>query len=97
MPIKNFDTELAGLNGEVLKENDKPVLMRTLVVNALVNVPANEKIEGDEKTRRYELAISLNHEGDHDITPEDVVLIKKLVGAGYGPLVVGQIYKVLNA
>jgi hypothetical protein len=51
---------------------------------------------GDEKVRRYRLARKLFNASKVELTPEDVVLLKSLIGQIYGPLVVGQVWDLLD-
>jgi len=98
MPIKNFDNEIKNIDGSTLLQDANPVVMKSLLVAALMGSNPSEKdVSGDEKFKRYELAQKVNAGGNIDLTPEEIVLLKKLVGVSYTPLVVGQVYKILNA
>ena len=97
---KNVDVVLHDLNGKPIPEDasdgSKPATIRFVAVNALLATVPNEAPTGDEKAKRYTLALSLNKGGEHEFTPEDLSLIKRLVGQVYGPLIVGQVYEWAN-
>lgn len=90
----NFDIELKNLSGEPVIENDKPVILRNLVTNAVL-VP-EEGEEGEIKLTKWNLALKIDKGGEIDLTPEEVVLIKRMVGKYHIPMVVGRIYPLLN-
>ena len=97
--IKNLDVVLRDLEGkEIIDSEDtkRPVLARTIIINALMATYKDENPSGEEKVRRYKLAMLL-HGGSHELSAEDIVLIKTLVGKGWGPIIVGQIYDLLES
>lgn len=99
MTGKNLDLPIVDINGKPLpKDTGGETLVKDIAVSALFGQYADEQaLSGDEKFRRFKLAMTVNDGGSQDLSPEDVVLIKKLVGKAYGPLIVGQVYNVLNA
>lgn len=95
MPSKNFDSTLKTLDGQDALDNGNPVILRNLVTSALLN-GADEKTPPGEKVERYSLAVKLNEGGDQSLTPEQIVLIKGAVGKLYTPIVVGQLFELLD-
>jgi hypothetical protein len=73
-----------------------PVTVRQIVTGALMAQRQGETLSGEEKVRRYALALRVHNENEPDLPVEDVALIKELVGQGYGPLVVGQVWVLLD-
>lgn len=55
-----------------------------------------ETISPEEKFARWKLAIKVNSAKDVTLTSEELTLIKKLVGKGYSPLIVGQVWTLLD-
>ena len=51
---------------------------------------------GDKKAERGALAFRIYDQGEMELTPEEVVLIKQCVGEFLGPLVVTQVYSILG-
>lgn len=97
MATKNMDIELKAFDGEVIKDVDKPLTMKMVVVSALLTPEADKKPNGDESAKRYKLAFRLYDGGEQDLKPEELTLIKMLVGQSYTPLVVGQVYEWADA
>jgi hypothetical protein len=82
--------------GHALADAHGPVTLATAIATALDTV-ANDKepLTGAEKMRRYRLASRILDAPDAvPLTLEDAALCKALVGDGYGPLIVGQIWSV---
>lgn len=98
MTIKNFDALIKDMDGKDFIENGKPLAVKTILMNACIATysPQKDDPSGEEKAMRFALAVRLNAGGDVEVSPEEIVLLKKLVGYGWSPLVVGQIYEYLN-
>lgn len=98
----DFSQQLKNLTGEVIKDslepNAKLLTLKSVCQTALLGIYPNDTADGEEKSRRWLLAMSLESakELDLDLKPEDVALMKKLIGLAYGPLVVGPSYQMLN-
>lgn len=97
MATKNLDIQLKAFDGEVIKDADKPLTMKTVIVSALLAPEADKKPDGAESAKRYKLALRLYDGGEQDLKPEELTLIKMLVGQSYAPMVVGQIYEWADA
>jgi len=95
--MKSVDAILYDLSGKPVSQTDasdsKPATVGFVAVNALLSPVPGENPSGDEKAQRYALALRLHPGGEHEFTPEDLALIKKLVGQLYGPLIVGQVFE----
>jgi hypothetical protein len=96
----NVDQQIKNLEGELFKESDgttdltlKKVLVRALVLQH----PSDDKQTGDEKFALYQLASKItNTEGEIDVKPEDIIILKKRVGIMYATAMVGPVYEILN-
>lgn len=89
------NTELKTLEGAVLLENEKTVLLKAIIVNALL-FPIEDE-EGKIKAKKYALAVKTEGASDmceYDL--EDIVLIKELIGKFFTTLIVGQCYELLG-
>lgn len=76
---------------------DKVFTLATAVRNALYATYQDEQnISGDEKYRRAELGQGLRGATDLKLKAEDVALIKKMVAKLYGPLVVRDVWNLLD-
>lgn len=58
--------------------------------------PDEQNLSGAEKDTRGALAFKLTGKPDAKPSPEDLVLIRKVVGKLYGPLVVYRLYRILD-
>ena len=95
----NVDVTLKTLDGQTMMDNDGKgnaveASLKVLLVNAVL-APVKED-KGVDKVRKYELAKMIFKGGEVDLTPEDIVLIKKQVGDNFAPIVVGQVWDMLD-
>ena len=91
----------------ILNEDDKPIqlaedgdkkrdaLLRDFAGMALLG-HQEEKMGGQEKVRRYDLWMKIRKADEVDLSAEDIVLIKKVVGETCITLVAAQICKALD-
>jgi hypothetical protein len=84
--------------GRPLTDAHGPVTLATAIATALDTVTNDkEPLTGSEKMRRYRLASRiLEAPSAAPLALEDAALCKAVVGDGYGPLIVGQIWSVLE-
>jgi hypothetical protein len=97
---RNLDYQLRTIKGEPLRSSavvasGEPPILTVLdpVLESLLSQLQDERPTAQEKIQRYKLAHRLVEGGTVDLTPEDLALIKRLVGAAYPPLVVGQVHE----
>jgi len=74
---------------------ERAITLLSVCTDALLAQYPDERLQGTEKARRYRLALRLS-EGEVDLKVEDVALLKDLVGKSFGPLVVGQVWDILD-
>jgi hypothetical protein len=92
----NFDQELKGLDGEALKEGDKAFTLKRAAVEALVALAPDDRANGEEKCKRWQLAVRVNGGGEVELSPEEAAMVKERIGRLYGPLVIGPAWQLLN-
>lgn len=99
MPKKNFDFALKNMDGSIAIVGDKEILAKDMVIEALL--APDEKLRkvttGIEKAKRSTMAHAIYAGGEQDLKPEDITMIKDLVGIVHVPLVVGQLYDYLDS
>lgn len=61
-----------------------------LCIEALLGFNPAETINGEEKLRRYTLAGRIHAEREPDLTTDEIVLCKRLIGDGFQTLAAGQ-------
>lgn len=98
MKIKT-DVVLKNLDGQVMKDNDGKgnavdATLKMAIVNAVLAPVQNEK--GTDKIKKYELAMKVHKNKEVDLAAEDISLIKERVGELFPPLIVGQVYNLLE-
>ena len=81
--------------GGEIKDGEETNHLGRVLCDALLMQRQGETPTGTEKVERYLLAQRI-HGGSATLTAEEVVLLKELVGASYIPLVVGQVWKMLD-
>lgn len=101
----NFEQPITNLKGENLKEktkteNDKieerDITLSMVCTGALLTAYQDEKIDSVEKLRRYKLAQRLVDAKEENITIEEANLLKELIGKNPSPLIVGQVFEILE-
>lgn len=88
--IKNFD------DTDAVDESGKQVTLDVVCINALMSNNPEERVSGDEKLKRYDLALKIKNSNELNLSSEDITLLKKLIGNVYSTLIVGQSYKMLE-
>lgn len=93
----NFNKPILDLDGNPFIQAEKPVTIAYASKEALLAIYPKEEISADEKVRRFKLAEKIySSSGDCEISLEEAVLIKKLVGIAYGANVVARVYEALE-
>lgn len=93
----DFDVKFKTFDGQDIAMRDKPATLKDISVESLMGLLEEEKnLSGEEKLKRYELALKIKDGGIIDISVEDIALIKKLTGKMFAPLIVGQAWKNLE-
>jgi hypothetical protein len=97
----DFSKELIDLDGKTVDSSatDKtPATVRKVVCGALIaSYPDEANLNPEEKVKRWNLALRVQKELDPiDFKTDEIALMKKLVGKAYGPMIVGQVWEVLE-
>lgn len=99
MKIK-IDGALKSFDGETLKDVNKnqemiDAMIKPALVNAILTHVQNET--GVEKVTKYELARRIFKSKEFiELSDAEIDLIKTSVGTAYAPVVVGQIFELLD-
>lgn len=94
----NLNTELKTIQGApIVDETQKQMTAGGVMFSSLVaSGHQDDKLDGSAKFKRYELAKTVYVGGEMNISTEEVILIKKVVGM-YMPIqVVGAIYNFIE-
>lgn len=93
----NITQPIKSLDGTPIKDDQNQELtLKVVLVNALLT-QNEEKLTGEEKYKRYSLSKKI-YESDEEVelSIEEVAQLKRLIGDLYPPLVVGQVFDILE-
>jgi hypothetical protein len=93
----DFATVLRDKQGQALKDQDgKDATLGGAAETALFAAFTDEaSIDGAEKAKRFKLGMRVG-KPDEEFTPEEVALMKRLIGKAFGPIIVGRAYELLD-
>src|SRR3990167_8331184 len=94
----NVTTVLKDFEGNALKDGEREITLRHVLLQVLGATfpPDVDRADGAEKAKRWALAVKIVNDDEVLVTAEDAAMLKKLVGIGYGPYVVGPVYDLLD-
>ena len=94
----DFNKKFTNFNGDVLKDSQsqKELSLKDVCVEALMVVDQKEEIGGEEKVKRYNLALDIYNGKKENLSSEEIVLLKELIGRYFSTIVVGQALKMLE-
>lgn len=95
-----IDNELRDFDGQTINDpKGQPARVRGVCIDALLAAFQDEpSLAGEEKLKRFQLALKVKESNSvADLTAEEITLIKKLVGKAYAPIVVGQVWTILES
>lgn len=92
----NFKQIIKKIDGQPFVLNQTPLTFKKACQNALFASYNDEQdLSGEDKYTRYKVSIKLEADVP-DLTIEEISLIKKVVGKGYSPEILGPIYIFLD-
>lgn len=94
MPIKNFDFEITDIKGSPIE--GKPLAKDIVVASLLATYQDEPALKGEDKYKRWKLADKIQAGNDVELTTEELVLIKTLVGKYATPMAIGPIYNAIE-
>lgn len=94
----NLEYVFKKVEGDPLPDGKGNALtLRKACIDALTAVYRDEQPDGEEKVRRYKLAMDIYTSGaDIALSSEEVSLLKQLIGKYFAVIVVGQAYEQLD-
>ncbi len=85
------------ITGEPLTdENKKELTLQSVTCNALFANIEDDKADGEEKLKRWELATRIIKNQKLELTVEEVTKIKEMIGKAYTAIVVGPAFQLLD-
>lgn len=87
------------LNSKPLKKPDgSPFLLVDALHEVLQATFQDERdLSASDKVKRFDYALRLNAKLPVEFTIEEAAELKKLIGKGYGPLIVGRVFGIIEA
>ena len=93
----NFNVGLTNLKGETLKDKGKDLTLKDVSTNALLGNYQDEKIDGEEKLKRFLLATRIYESKDEiELENDDVKLVKDMIAKGYSTVVTARAWQILD-
>lgn len=91
------NTVLKDHEGNPLKDREEDATLRKVLVFALLQDTREDAQNGEEKFRRFALAMKIQKAGaEVDLTAEEVALAKRQVGRICPTIVVGRVWEILE-
>jgi len=91
----NLSTLVTDPRGVPVKDGNEDLTVGNVCASALLT-PDGKDQEANEKVKRFKLAMRVVEGGEQDLSMEEIVLLKTLIGKHYAPLIVGRTYEVLE-
>lgn len=95
----NVNHVLKTIDGQSMKDNVNGEAIDATVKMAIVNAVLSpvDKETGVKKLEKYQLAQKVyNADGEVELSAEEISLIKKQVGEVFPPIIVGQVFNLLE-
>lgn len=94
-----FDTLILDAKGKpflTAEGSEEMTKLQDVAENALLAAfPDEGNIPTDEKVARFKLFNKIDR-GAWDLRPEEIVMLKKVIGLGYNPLIVGRAFEIIE-
>lgn len=79
------------------KDVGRDLTLQRVLIMSLMNADPEERIDGVEKLKRYELGMRIMQAKDSiELTAEEIAYIKPMIGKHFYTVVVGQAYHLLE-
>ena len=93
----DFNVVLKNLEGKPLTDKEKDLTLKDVSANAILGNYQNENIDGEEKLKRFILAMKIYEaNGELELTVDEVKMTKDMIARGYSTLVTGRALQILD-
>jgi hypothetical protein len=98
MKITSLETGITNIDDVVFKDNEKPLTLRRLMMNALATgVASDQNAKAKDKEHCYDLMLAVKTaNGELELEAEDAAIIKDRIAQLYQPIIVGQAVKLIE-
>jgi len=88
--------QICQMCGQVVGESE-PMTVRLAATRSLTASFRDEQsLPGDQKIVRFHLALKMTDTDEPNLEAEEIVLVKKVIGKMYGPVIVGRVWAILD-
>jgi hypothetical protein len=96
----DFTAQLKQLDGSAFVDpsgKEAPVTLGTIAeISLLTTYPDEQNLSGEEKTKRFSLALKIHEKKEVPLTADEITLIKKLIAKNYNALITGRAWELLD-
>jgi hypothetical protein len=98
----NVTKVLLDLEGKPLRvpaldtAGERDLTLRKVCTDALQAQLLNDAPDGEEKFKRFQLAMLIMSSDEPDLKAEELTKLKRLIGLGFSSTVVGRAYEILD-
>lgn len=93
----DFSAPILGPNDTPIMEGGKPATLGSIASTALfATLPEDENATATDKALWGNLGLALYAEGKHDLTAEQIALVKKRIGRAFSSLAVARAFHLLD-
>lgn len=90
------DAAVATSTGAILRPERDFTLRKACTEALQANGLVGDALDGEERYRRYQLAIKIMSEDLPDLSAEEIAKLKRVIGLAFGAVVVGRSYEILD-
>jgi hypothetical protein len=90
------DAAIRDTDGKVLRPERDFTLRKACTEALQANGLAGDTLDGEERFRRYQLAVKIMSEDSPDLSAEEITKLKRVIGLAFGAIVVGRAYEILD-
>lgn len=85
-----------GLKAQPMFDGGCEMTLRSVSLGSLMIMAGNDQVPAVERAKRYDLALRFIDSDEVDFEAEEIALIKDLIGKMYHPIIVGQVWRLLE-
>lgn len=94
LPLR--DAKVVDSEGKTLRPERDFTLRKACTEALQANNLVGDAPDGEERFKRFQLAIKIMTNDEPDLSADEIVKLKKLIGLAFGSVVVGRAYTLLD-
>lgn len=94
----DLNHQMRSLDGDILKDQaNKDLTLRAIFIQSLLDPEQSRSLSGEEKLERHDFAVEIKAtKRYYELNDNNVKKLKDLVGKVFTPLIVGQVWPILD-